>query len=615
MAVLTTYKDSVPTSVSKGLSAGWVYYENLKEHNHVNLYLSIRERLKNIEEPHFNSKSVNKLLNVANKELKKEQNFLKTIFGVQINEWDYAAATSEKDIKDLLDSLNTFLNVPDVYQRCINRIKVEQRDDGATSQIVKITIAEFFPTYFEPLRKRYIEGNQKGSIRNLLLEYWENLPQNGIITQRKLKEFYNYADKVIEEKTEQVIRLAIKKMFESSDFNKGFKKHMQERFGDDTQAYKVMLDWIDSTESQLGGSKSFYQTVYDAYKFKDFKKELKNGIKGSFTLNKKLPNYINKSFTEKGIGATTTATGDVSEKLIELLTDSAYKTATETLRASGKISHNYEIKSLQTGKKGTKPDVVFVYEEKDTSEISNIVQEAYNNLGKDKIIGDENSKRVENIEAHEKLNENLKKANSGYLIYTNAKNYTINENFKGFHSGSKINLETFKNIMHTLNKTDEELDTFIGTIVNTINGAIGYKLQIKSKLERYLATDIAYFLFDDFTTIGEDLTSDSVNKLHLMNLDGIYIPLSFILYLLYKSFLQVENGKINKDISEYASATITPDPEGIKYPYGYIDDNGVFTEGKWGKEAWEKQKEYAFFNTRVGLSFLKSFRDIIKNWF
>ena len=48
--------------------------------------------------------------------------------------------------------------------------------------------------------------------------------------------------------------------------------------------------------------------------------------------------------------------------------------------------------------------------------------------------------------------------------------------------------------------------------------------------ERMLAQDVAYFLFDDYTTIGEADTGG--RSIHVMNLNGVMIPLSMILELL-----------------------------------------------------------------------------------
>jgi hypothetical protein len=44
-----------------------------------------------------------------------------------------------------------------------------------------------------------------------------------------------------------------------------------------------------------------------------------------------------------------------------------------------------------------------------------------------------------------------------------------------------------------------------------------------------LAQDVAYVLFDDYATIGDDMNGNSI---HIMNLNGVMIPLSMILELL-----------------------------------------------------------------------------------
>ena len=61
-----------------------------------------------------------------------------------------------------------------------------------------------------------------------------------------------------------------------------------------------------------------------------------------------------------------------------------------------------------------------------------------------------------------------------------------------------------------------------------------------------LAQDVAYMLFDDYTTIGTK--SASSRAIHIMNLNGIMIPLSLILILLADAIENLDDLKAQRQI-------------------------------------------------------------------
>ena len=60
------------------------------------------------------------------------------------------------------------------------------------------------------------------------------------------------------------------------------------------------------------------------------------------------------------------------------------------------------------------------------------------------------------------------------------------------------------------------------------------KRTARENLERKLAGEVARFLFDDYATIGNEW-KEGANTIHLMLLDGVYMPLSFVLHLLARA--------------------------------------------------------------------------------
>jgi hypothetical protein len=113
----------------------------------------------------------------------------------------------------------------------------------------------------------------------------------------------------------------------------------------------------------------------------------------------------------------------------------------------------------------------------------------------------------------------LSEVHSGFIIYSSAKNYTMSSSFSGFSAGSPVSVATMRNITNDRTK--------MGAILQTINGAVGEKEREDIKFS--IAEDIAYYLFDDFATLG-NVSGSGVTALHLFDLDGIYVPLSVLLH-------------------------------------------------------------------------------------
>ena len=116
---------------------------------------------------------------------------------------------------------------------------------------------------------------------------------------------------------------------------------------------------------------------------------------------------------------------------------------------------------------------------------------------------------------------------------------------------------------------------------------------LKDDLEQELCEKMAYFLFDDVLTIGKD-TAAASHAIHLLMLDGVYIPLSYLFFLMARAIEDVE-----RDPDDIFKITITP---------GSI----AFPDGPWQPGDWQRQKEIAYSQIKIGATFLKSFVDVIR---
>ena len=113
-------------------------------------------------------------------------------------------------------------------------------------------------------------------------------------------------------------------------------------------------------------------------------------------------------------------------------------------------------------------------------------------------------------------------------------------------------------------------------------------------MENAVASDIAYLLFDDVETIG--VPQWGAAALHLFDLNGIYIPLSYLLWELANS---IKYGLDNPHLFVKVNIT-TP-------------NNIQFEEEPWGYERWKEQRTTALQEIKISASFLQNFRDIINS--
>ena len=149
--------------------------------------------------------------------------------------------------------------------------------------------------------------------------------------------------------------------------------------------------------------------------------------------------------------------------------------------------------------------------------------------------------REKNIKAFMALGDYLQKFSEGFIIYTSDKNYSLTEGFKtrgGFSAGSALTLEQYEALMDTAGRN---ASGFIGAIEQLAQGAVGED-ESKSDYTDIISKNIAYLLFDDFNTIGTGITNGP-QSIHIMNLNGMFVPISAILYALGDALRREESIK------------------------------------------------------------------------
>jgi hypothetical protein len=120
-----------------------------------------------------------------------------------------------------------------------------------------------------------------------------------------------------------------------------------------------------------------------------------------------------------------------------------------------------------------------------------------------------------------------------------------------------------------------------------------------NSVERFLATTIGNFLFDDIV-ITESLNNNksNVNRIHILNLNGIYIPLSVFLEAAYQAFINIED-----DYTKYVK---------VKYHSKNIEYSEQ-TDGLTSSD-WDKLYNNVTTGSTVSFHFFGDFTSYISNF-
>ena len=521
-----------------GARSKFVYYNSLME-THPDIYNQIIKEKTFYTEYHGQhmKKIADQLRQMASAEGAKEVALLKQFFNVTSLSLSPDDMYSGEIGREIVDAINVGLSFKDAYERHLTRIIGK---DG--KKHAKITATQFFADYFT---------------KNLYALVEQNIPVN--ITDYTVEQLGDilFSDEIVNQALENAFFGMENSLKVSGDWKKN-----------DKQGYYDLFSAIEGFNKS-----SFLQEVARAYKLDELRERLLDSISSSQELKDKLTTKGAKSYLKKSLKETTTAKGTLGE----IIGEKVAAAAVASIEGTG-VKVNFASKVI--GSAGGKADFVMTFG-LDMSKILDVVDKHYKG-------------REETVDAYKGLNEYLRKMDDGFVVYTNAKDYSLIENkgkgkyfFDGFSAGSPMSLGTLEGVI--VNTPGGSAD-MIGQIMSTMDGAI-YSGEI-GRLETELCSKMAYFLFDDVLTIGKP-TAASGRAIHLMYLDGVYVPLSYMLYLLADAIEDVSQDP--KDIFD-----ITINPGAIKYP-----------NPPWEPGMWIDQKATAYEQIKISAKFLKSFRDVI----
>ena len=435
-----------------------------------------------------------------------------------------------------------FKEIIDALNACLNLKEVYQRN----IQVIKNTegmkaVFSWYPTYFMKAWQ----------------EFWPRIKSNAEARFMKNVPIGDALAEVLDRFMPQICERGIQLMFdgpevESSLIDKNLKS-----------AYAALINQIGSIHTEG----SVANQIYKAYQLDDLKESLTKEIE---VKNKKIYAKQAKPKVTSLISQSIHSRGGFTLEAVE--------TAIFQMVASGVDGSA----AKHSGSKGIKADNILSF-----SIDPNLISSALENAG---------ANREENIRALSELGNKLSNLDDGFIVYSSDKNYSLNANFKGFNAGSTgANAAAFLN---SLPNTTASVSTLIGAIQQLGSGAMLEGR--KGEFEKLIAQDVAYMLFDDFTTIGN--MSSGGNAIHIMNLNGIMMPLSVVLTLLADAIESINEDNIRRIVN------VTIKAPAILYP---TQDAQNAAHPNNPHDAWEVQKQYALDNTQITAKFMKDFKSLI----
>lgn len=321
-----------------------------------------------------------------------------------------------------------------------------------------------------------------------------------------------YGKFITEEDLRKVLDEAIRKMFQadSSDTTKSAYQELYNAFSNDANsgARRDLLDKLFQLYFGVNTTELLDDLRHRLTQARRKKEKISYKLKGSRTKHGNVMEYVEQFFL-------TTMPNSNTPK--------------------GKVS--------STGSSGMKADTIIDYTFK--MDLSQYINQE-----------ESNSTRVANINKMTEFAQIFKQSNH-YLVEISDKSYTLGTGnkeqgskyssaFNGFSAESHVTLNNLQEILTRVSKS-KYLKELIFLFLNS-GPRMFYPDYEKSTIGcNYLATLVAYFMFDDITESVVEDAEQAANIIHLYNLDGIYLPFSTILESIYAGLKSAE--KANKQVS------------------------------------------------------------------
>lgn len=190
-------------------------------------------------------------------------------------------------------------------------------------------------------------------------------------------------------------------------------------------------------------------------------------------------------------------------------------------------------------------------------------------------------------------NEFLQKINSNFIQYNNVKNYGLGDSFssRGFETtrGSTALKQLFE-------KIGVNADNLLEALYNTgKNALLANDTSLREEIKTQMAQLVAYVLFDDWETIGVE----GSRAIHIFDLDGVLVPLSYLLLSMGNAIL-----KVDANLASFFKVKIST-------PGAIFDTPIKLEEGENIYDYWINQSNHSKLKTEVTIQFLSNFKSLV----
>lgn len=450
---------------------------------------------------------------MSKKEREKEIKFLQT-FGPAID--------PDCSDKELVDNFNSLLQGQERFNRLKERIKEIQR-------ILKEE-----------------DPNFKGMAPTLEALYGSYL-ESRLVRVFAATNFLNKTDKEIDELVDRAIDKAIIDTIKEME-QKGIINAIYGTSADFTPVVRELEESETARDLFITNMKK--AIGYDP--IKQLKKELKKRDKTKST-RKKLKETLK----------TGTLTASLGGHLIE-------NTMTAVVKQAFKDSKNITVEGGAITGEQLRTDSVLLF----SREVSVDMKKIFDDINSDLTIGgfsvdafDAFDKVRQFYEDHEDEMEDL------FMIYTNAKNYSLGAEAHDFQQSVKKDLSELPRFLNQNGFDTGKAYDFLNMVYNTAKGAVFYQYreEIDEALSKMVAAGAARLMFDDYQTLGQG----GMNTIHLYQLDSMYVPVSIV----YKSMAEA-----GKELATIRGTIIFPDEINDLYDPGKKSEGwGYLTEEEYSK--------------------------------
>ena len=549
--------------------AYWVYYQRLlrdarKKKYRPELLELLHEGTQEVANAHFNvydrmSKNDGQILiDMGKAELAKEQALLNNVFHANVN------IDLEKPgaIKELIDTLNACLNLKNVYER--NKQVITANNGGQKG------VFSYFNTYILSA----FTARKDQILKKVLVRFVDN---------RQM--FFDAVKSVLEEEFDKYIMPnAIKRMLNASvergvddKYAKAYAEILQviKNFPNNPLSESLKKAWgLDELISQLANkiadtSQDEMGSIFKTYDHKQIVN--KKGKNQTVRVNGELRSIIDRNvhYNNQASGLSLEALEDqILSMVVEGIPD--FHVGNGNFEIDGTVDRRV-IKGL--GYKKMRPDGAVII-----GIDGEPIEQA--------ISGTDKDDRKTATDLFNRIGKYVEGVKDGFIVYTSAKNYTLNDNFLsrgGYSAGTAITLDMLESV---LGRFIDNVDDLILILLNAGSGAIMEGRN--GEASEVLAQAIAFALFDDWDYIGNTPTGGQ--SLHILNLNGVLIPLSVFLYSLGQSVKEVEGNP-----GDFVRVSISS---------AHYDTKNI--ENVYYMENWLKTPQFGKENTKITYHFFKN---------